>query len=107
MRLRLPLIYPITDKQLAKRASHYSILKELVDGGARLVQIRDKSTPVVELLDDLKRCVEFASINKVVLILNDRCDLALYSGASGVHLGSNDLPPGAARSRTSLSLPSL
>ncbi|MEJ2246285.1 MAG: thiamine phosphate synthase [Acidobacteriota bacterium] len=98
MQLHLPPIYPITDKKLAKRTSHYSILKELVKGGARIVQIRDKSTPAAELFQDLKRCVEFASKRNVVLILNDRCDLVLCSGASGVHLGNNDLPPEAARS---------
>jgi thiamine-phosphate pyrophosphorylase len=98
IQLHLPPIYPITDKKLAKRTSHYSILKELVKGGARIIQIRDKYTPIAELFQDLKRCVEFASKRNVILILNDRCDLVLCSGASGVHLGCNDLPPAAARS---------
>jgi thiamine-phosphate diphosphorylase len=98
MQFELPPIYPVTDKPLARRASHYSILKELVRGGARLVQIRDKATPINELLPDLCRCVEFASREFVTLIVNDRCDLVLCSGAAGVHLGQNDLPPDAARS---------
>jgi thiamine-phosphate pyrophosphorylase len=90
-------IYPITDKKLARRESHLSILKELVRGGAQIVQIRDKSTPMRELLRDLFRCVEFASKNCVTLIVNDRCDIALSCGAMGVHLGQDDLPPDAAR----------
>jgi thiamine-phosphate pyrophosphorylase len=98
MQFKLPSIYPITDKKLARSTSHLSILKELVRGGAELVQIRDKSTPLPELLPDLKRCAEFASSKGVVLIVNDRCDMALCSGAAGVHLGQDDLPPGAARS---------
>ena len=97
MRVTLPPIYPITDKGLAGRTSHLSILRELVRGGAQLVQIRDKHTPVGVLLQDLIRCVEFASSRGVTLIVNDRCDLALSSGASGVHLGQDDLPPEAAR----------
>jgi thiamine-phosphate pyrophosphorylase len=97
MPFKLPPIYPITDKQLARRANHLSILRELVRGGARLVQIRDKSTPIHDLLQDLYRCVEFASSKGVTLIVNDRCDLALSSGAMGVHLGQDDLPPEAAR----------
>jgi thiamine-phosphate pyrophosphorylase len=96
--LKLPPVYPITDKELARKNDHFSILKELVRGGARLVQIRDKFTSVKELLPDLRRCVEFASIRNVILIFNDRCDLVLSTGASGVHLGSDDLPPEAARS---------
>ena len=83
---------------MARSRDHYSILKELVRGGARIVQIRDKHTPAEELLGDLRRCVDFATNNTVTLILNDRCDLALCSGVSGVHLGQDDLPPEPARS---------
>jgi thiamine-phosphate pyrophosphorylase len=93
----LPKVYPITDKKLARKTSHLGILKELVRGGAQLVQIRDKSTPVRELILDLCRCVEFTSTKEVVLIVNDRCDLALSSAASGVHLGQTDLPAEKAR----------
>jgi thiamine-phosphate pyrophosphorylase len=97
MQFTLPPIYPITDKQLARTTSHLSIVRELVRGGARLVQVRDKDTPLQELLLDLRQCVEFASIQGVTLIVNDRCDLVLSSGAMGVHLGQDDLPPEAAR----------
>jgi len=97
MHFALPPIYPITDKKLARKATHLSILKELARGGAQLVQIRDKGTPVRELLRDLRQCVEFASRQGVTLIVNDRCDLVLSSDAMGVHLGQDDLPPEAAR----------
>jgi thiamine-phosphate pyrophosphorylase len=93
----IPPVYPITDKSLARINNHYGILKELVSGGARFVQIRDKSTPLRDFVADLERCVEFASDNDVTLILNDRCDLALSCGASGVHLGQEDLRPETAR----------
>jgi thiamine-phosphate pyrophosphorylase len=93
----LPRIYPITDKKLSGRPTHLSILKELVRGGARLVQIRDKDTAAGDLLADLTRCVEFASKHGVRVLVNDRCDLVLSSGAAGVHLGQEDLPPAAAR----------
>ncbi|MBN1571438.1 MAG: thiamine phosphate synthase [Acidobacteria bacterium] len=97
MRFYLPPIYPITDKELAHKTSHLAILKELVRGGAEIVQIRDTSTPIRELVRDLMECVEFASLKGVTLIVNDRCDLVLSSGAAGVHLGQTDLPPEAAR----------
>ncbi|MDM7994816.1 MAG: thiamine phosphate synthase [Acidobacteriota bacterium] len=97
MSFTLPPIYPITDKQLARAATHYSILRELVRGGATLVQIRDKGTPLRELLRDLRRCSDFASERGVALIINDRCDLALSCAATGLHLGQEDLPPDTAR----------
>jgi thiamine-phosphate pyrophosphorylase len=98
MRFSPPPIYPITDKRLARRRTHLAIVKELVRGGARMVQIRDKETPVRELLADLQRCVDFARSREVTLIVDDRCDLVMLSGAAGVHLGRRDLPPEAARS---------
>ncbi|PYV13673.1 MAG: thiamine phosphate synthase [Acidobacteria bacterium] len=97
MRLDLPPIYPITDKRLSGRSTHREILRELIRGGARLVQIRDRETPVAELLDDLRRSVELAERHGTLLVVNDRADLALVSGACGVHLGQHDLPPKAAR----------
>jgi thiamine-phosphate pyrophosphorylase len=97
MRLSLPSIYPITDKAISGKATHLAILRELVRGGATWVQIRDKETPLRELLADLRRCVDFAERQGVLLIVNDRCDLALSCGAPGVHLGQEDLPVEAAR----------
>jgi thiamine-phosphate pyrophosphorylase len=97
MKFKLPPIYPITDKTLARSATHLGILKELARGGAQLVQIRDKSTSPRDLLKDLVQCVEFAHKKNITLIINDRCDLVLCCGAMGVHLGQEDLPPEAAR----------
>jgi thiamine-phosphate diphosphorylase len=97
MPLRLPLIYPITDKRISGKHTHLAILKQLADAGASLVQIRDKETPLPELLLDLRRCVAFCRERSITLIVNDRCDLALSCGADGVHLGQEDLPPLAAR----------
>lgn len=62
------------------------------------MQVRDKFTPARELLHDLMRCVEFATRQGVTLVVNDRCDLVLSSGAAGVHVGQDDLPPETARS---------
>lgn len=97
MQFKLPPVYPITDKKLSGKTDHFSILEELVLGGARMVQIRDKTTPARDLLPDLRKCMEFAAEKDVILLINDRCDLVLSSGASGVHLGQDDLPPEAAR----------
>lgn len=97
MDIRLPPVYPITDKLLSGKPTHLAILKELARGGATWVQIRDKITPDRQLAADLVRCAEFAAARGVCLIVDDRCDLALVSGAAGVHLGQTDLPPEGAR----------
>jgi thiamine-phosphate pyrophosphorylase len=49
------------------------------------------------LCDDVSRSVEIAHRHGAILIVNDRVDIALMTGADGVHLGQDDLPPTAAR----------
>ncbi len=66
-------------------------------GGATLVQARAKNASAKELLawtrDLLPVCGEFGA----PLLVNDRPDVALAAGASGAHVGPDDLPPAAAR----------
>ena len=97
MIFELPRIYPITDKRLARKSSNFAILKEIIRGGARFVQIRDKDTPARELLRDLEKCRQYAETHKTTLILNDRSDLVLSADLMGVHLGQDDIPPESAR----------
>src|SRR5262245_53569336 len=93
---RLPTIYPITDTRLSG-LSHFDQIKALLEGGARLVQIRDKTSPSLDLFESAKECLELCREHGVPLIVNDRVDIALAVGADGVHLGQDDLPPREAR----------
>jgi thiamine-phosphate pyrophosphorylase len=97
----LPRFYPIID------ASRFSpdpdglqalvrFALELVEGGASLIQYRNKSGEAREILiqgRELRRAVQ----NRATLIMNDRMDLCLATAFDGVHLGQDDLSPTAAR----------
>jgi thiamine-phosphate pyrophosphorylase len=96
LKIILPKIYPITDRELSG-LSHAQQVEQFVMAGATLIQIRDKKASSKELLDDVSRSVEIAHRQGALLILNDRVDIALMAGADGVHLGQEDLPPAAAR----------
>jgi len=67
-----------------------------LDGGARVVQLRLKGAPSGEVLEAARRLVAL-SAGRALVILNDRADLAVLSGADGVHLGEEDLPVAEAR----------
>ncbi len=67
-----------------------------IEGGARVVQLRMKDAPSGEVLAAARRIVALAR-GRALVIVNDRADLALLSGADGVHLGDEDLPVVEAR----------
>lgn len=67
-----------------------------IEGGAGVVQVRVKETPAGEILRIARETVALARGRALVLV-NDRADLALLSGADGVHVGDEDLPVPEAR----------
>ena len=96
MKFEIPKIYPITDVRLSG-LSHTEQTKRLIDGGARIVQFREKDSAPLDWFDDARTAVGICRQSKVISIVNDRTDIALAIGADGVHLGQTDLPPDAAR----------
>ena len=96
MSFQLPRIYPLTDVQMSG-LSHAEQIGRLRRGGASLIQIREKRATPVEFYEQAKAAVEVANRLGVKVIINDRVDVALATGAAGVHLGQDDMPPEAAR----------
>ena len=92
---RLPRVYPITDTQISG-LSHVEQVALFADGGATLVQLRDKRTSGLQFYEQAKAALAIATERGVRLIINDRVDVALALGGD-VHLGQDDLPPEAAR----------
>lgn len=93
----LPTLYAVTDRRLSG-LSHAAQVARLCEGGARLVQLREKHLTPREFYADAAEALRVARAFGARLIVNDRADLALALGADGVHLGQDDMPPAAARS---------
>ena len=96
MPISLPRIYPITDRAVSA-LSHTEQVKRLIDGGATLVQLRDKDGAPKDFVRDAEAALVVARRNNVRIVINDRVDIAMALGADGVHLGQSDLPVEAAR----------
>jgi thiamine-phosphate pyrophosphorylase len=94
--LDLPKIYPITDTQLSG-LSHAEQVARLIEGGASLIQLRDKISPPREFYRQAAAALQIARDHGARLIINDRVDIALALKADGVHLGQTDVPVAAAR----------
>src|SRR5215467_2625211 len=94
--MQIPKLYAITDRQWSNCA-HEEIVRMLLNGGARLIQLRDKEAGGRELLEQTLACLKLTRQAGATLIINDRVDVALTSGADGVHLGQDDLSVAEAR----------
>jgi len=70
-----------------------------LDGGVNAVQLRDKEAPDGAFLRLATELVAVCREHGVPLILNDRAHLVAQSGADGVHVGEDDLPPEEIRRR--------
>jgi thiamine-phosphate pyrophosphorylase len=92
----LPKLYPITDVRLSG-LSHAEQVARLSEGGATLVQLREKRLVPRQFYREAEEAISVARQRGVRLIINDRVDIALALGADGVHLGQDDLDAEAAR----------
>ena len=90
-------VYPVTCEELSNSRSDEDILKGVIDGGAKIVQLRDKRIPELDLFRKAEQFRKITKANNVLLIINDHVDIAASVDADGVHLGQDDLPILAAR----------
>lgn len=72
------------------------VVAQAIAGGVNVVQLRAKQLPAAELLA-LARQLRGVCGPDALLLVNDRLDVALLSGADGVHLGESSVPVAAAR----------
>ncbi len=90
-------LYLVADAEYAAGRDLASLVEAAVEGGVTIVQLRAKhlrSGAFVELAFEVARRLKAKGIP---LLVNDRADVALACGASGVHLGQEDMPVPLAR----------
>jgi thiamine-phosphate pyrophosphorylase len=90
-------LYPVTCERLSAGRSNLEVLKAVVRGGARIIQLREKEYSKRDLFALALTFREVTARAGLLLIINDHLDIALAVGADGVHLGQDDLPLAAAR----------
>ena len=100
MNTTLDPLCAIVDVEVAARAGWQALdlARAFIDGGARFLQLRAKVLPAAAFLATATALVQLAHARGASVIVNDRADIARLSGADGVHIGQDDLPPAAVRS---------
>ncbi len=89
-------LYFITDNKLTKKTILDDV-KSAIKAGVKIIQYREKEKPTRAMYEEAKEIKKLCNKNNVLLIINDRIDIALAVDADGVHLGNDDIPYNKAR----------
>lgn len=89
-------LYGVTDLK-AETSGVLEKIEAAYRGGADIIQLRSKVLPDAALIRLGLKTAKIAAKHHKLYFMNDRVDLALVTGAHGVHLGQDDMPVRAAR----------
>ena len=85
-------LYAVTDRKWTGRRTLCEQIEDALKGGATMIQLREKSLPEEELIEEGIRVKEVCRRYRVPLIINDHVKAAFQIGADGVHVGIEDTP---------------
>ncbi|NPU85055.1 MAG: thiamine phosphate synthase [Syntrophaceae bacterium] len=90
-------LYLVTDRDLCGSRTVEEVVRLAAEGGAVAVQLREKDLPTRPFIEEAIRIRKLLDALGIPLIINDRLDVALASGAAGLHVGQDDMPYDTAR----------
>jgi thiamine-phosphate pyrophosphorylase len=106
---QIPLLYYITDRtafpgdESTRRRRLLEKIAEAASAGVNFVQLREKDLPgreleqlatqAIKVIAETKKARTGSELAETALLINSRTDVALATGAAGVHLRSEDLKP--------------
>lgn len=90
-------LYPILDRGALGGADPITVASQFLIPGVAIVQYRDKNSSAAEICRVCEELRAMTSRKGILLIVNDRVDIAHAVGSDGVHLGQDDIPIAAAR----------
>jgi thiamine-phosphate pyrophosphorylase len=92
-----PVLCLVTDQASCNGRPLEGLVRQAVEAGVNLVQLRQKELPAGKLLELGRRLMPAVRGNGAALVVNDRLDVAMALEADGVHLGGGSLPVDAVR----------
>jgi thiamine-phosphate pyrophosphorylase len=96
-----PVICCVTDRARLAHPTAAGLLdhiRQVIDSGVDLVQIRERDLTDRELVDVVRASVDMTIGRTVRILVNDRIDIAMAGGASGVHLKEDSIAASRVRS---------
>jgi len=90
-------LYGLTAEKFSLGRRNADVVRTMLDGGIRIIQYREKTKKMGLKYEE---CLQLRAMTRkagAAFIVNDDIDLALLTGADGVHVGQEDLPVEAVR----------
>ena len=95
------LLYAVTDRAWVGKQALLEQIEDALKGGATIIQLREKKLDADSFVEEAIQIRELCHKYNVPLIINDNVEVALKSGADGVHVGIEDAPVAEIRKRVS------
>ena len=86
------LLYAITDRRNLDKKVFFEKIEEALQGGVTILQLREKELDEDSFINEAIEVKNICRKHDVPLIINDNVNVALKSGADGVHVGIEDMP---------------
>ena len=93
------LLYAVTDRHWLNGRTLVDVVKESLDGGVTMIQLREKSLDEGKFLEEAKELQALCRERHVPFIVNDNVDIAKAMDADGVHVGQDDMAALDARAK--------
>ena len=91
------LLYAVTDRRWLKEETLFGQVEKALKGGVTFVQLREKNLDEETFLAEAVEIRELCRKYGVPFVINDNVEIALKSGADGVHVGQSDMEAGNVR----------
>ena len=85
-------LYPVVSSEYCNNRNVCDIVAAIAAAGAKIVQIREKNISDCAMFELVRKCKLITDKYPMLLIVDDRVDIAMAAGADGVHLGQDDFP---------------
>jgi len=85
-------LYCILGEEFSNGRSNFEVVKTMLGAGVGIIQYREKEKSKKQKLIECKEIMELIRETNCLFIVNDDIDIALLSGADGVHIGQDDIP---------------
>lgn len=91
------ILYAVTDRHWLNGEPLINQVEEAIKGGASFIQLREKNMNYDDFLNEAFEIGKLCRKYKVPFVINDNVDIAIKSGACGVHVGQSDMEAGDVR----------